>query len=137
MMYMLQNVTSGAVTLVSAGPSGPIPSAAALQASHPPVTGGPTGAFPPPPPESGHGTPPAIQMRGGTTYFSPNLQPAHPGPSPARRPKAAIPIVNPQVRAALTIRSPPQVSAFLSLASFCKTIMSRTDIRHSLSLKSF
>jgi hypothetical protein len=42
---------------------------------------------------------PVNDQRGGTIYFDPGQQVASPGSvkSPARRPKAAIPIVNPQV----------------------------------------
>ena len=38
-----------------------------------------------------------VQIRGGTTYFNPEIQPYNQGWSPARRVKVAIPIVNPQV----------------------------------------
>ena len=39
---------------------------------------------------------PGIQVKGGTTYFSPEFQQG-PGRAAGKRPKAAIPIVSPQV----------------------------------------
>lgn len=53
----------------------------------------------PPPPQAGApGQTDVVHVKGGTTYFNPVLQPPSHNRSPARRPKAAIPIVNPQVR---------------------------------------
>ena len=51
-----------------------------------------------PPSAPGPGQPPAIHVRGGTTYFHPNIQPQPPqadGRSPGRRLKEPIPIVQP------------------------------------------
>ena len=39
----------------------------------------------------------AVHVRGGTTYFNPQVQPSSTSRSPVRRVKVAIPIVNPQV----------------------------------------
>ena len=69
----------------------------------PGATMAPPGATMPPPgatmpPQPPRGNPPPIHMLGGTTYFDPELQKPNPSWSPIRRPKAAIPIVNPQVQ---------------------------------------
>ncbi|XP_046542901.1 protein CASC3-like [Haliotis rubra] len=56
---------------------------------------------PPPPPQQGAAAPAPPSntgqelFRGGTTYYAPELQQPSPNRSPQKRPKAAIPIVNP------------------------------------------